>query len=53
MDTAKRIRLIRMIEKMDGNPKYSKKLGLRNQSVYKVPKDGGEQLSFGVSDIAS
>lgn len=51
MDTAKRIRLIRMIEKMDRNPRYNERLGLRNQSVCKLPKEN--EPSFDISDIAS
>ena len=33
MDTAKRMQLIRIIEKMEKNPEFSEKLGIKNKSV--------------------
>lgn len=39
MDTAKRMQLIRIIEKMDKNPKFSAKLGVQNKSVLKPVKE--------------
>ena len=39
MDTAKRIHLIRMIEKMEKNPEFSAKLGIQNRSVLKLAKE--------------
>ena len=39
MDTAKRMHLIRMIEKMDKNPEFSKKIGIRNKSEIKSEKE--------------
>lgn len=38
MDTAKRMRLIRMIEKMEKNPEFSEKIGIRNKSGMKTAK---------------
>ncbi len=35
MDTAKRMQLIRIIEKMKKNPEFSEKLGIKNKSVLK------------------
>ena len=34
MDTAQRIRLIRMIEKIEKNPEFSSKIGVRNTSEF-------------------
>lgn len=39
MDTAKRMQLIRIIEKMDKNPEFSEKLGVQNKSVLKPVKE--------------
>lgn len=39
MDTAKRMQLIRMIEKMEKNPEFSAKLGIQNKSVLKLEKE--------------
>ena len=39
MDTAKRMQLIRIIEKMEKNPEFSEKLGNRNMSVLKPVKE--------------
>ena len=39
MDTAKRMQLIRIIEKMEKNPEFSEKLGIRNKSVLKPVKE--------------
>ena len=33
MDTAQKIRLIRMIEKIEKNPEFSSKIGVRNTGV--------------------
>lgn len=35
MDTAKRMQLIRIIEKMEKNPEFSEKLRIKNKSVLK------------------
>ena len=34
MDTAQRIRLIRMTEKIEKNPEFSNKIGVRNTSEF-------------------
>ena len=34
MDTAQRIRIIRMIEKIEKNPEFSSKIGVRNTSEF-------------------
>ena len=39
MDVTKRMRLIRSIEKMEKNPEFSEKLGIRNKSVLKPVKE--------------
>lgn len=33
MDSAKRMQLIRIIEKIEKNPEFSEKLGIQNKSV--------------------
>ena len=43
MEAAQRIRLIRIIEKMEKNPEFSNKFGMKNTSEYlaeKEPKKG-------------
>lgn len=35
MDTVKRIQMIRMLGKMERNPKFSERLGVKNKSVFK------------------
>ena len=43
MEAAQRIRLIRIIEKMEKNPAFNNKLGIKNTSEYlaeKEPKKG-------------
>lgn len=39
MDTAKRIQLLRIIEKMEKNLEFSEKLGMQNKSVLKPIKE--------------
>ena len=39
MEVAQRIRLIRIIEKMEKNPAFSNKLGIKNTSEYLAEKD--------------
>lgn len=39
MDTARRIQLIRIIEKMEKNPEFSEKIGVRNKSEMKSEKE--------------
>ena len=39
MEAAQRIRLIRIIEKMEKNPAFSNKLGIKNTSEYLPEKE--------------
>ena len=39
MNVAQRIRLIRIIEKMEKNPAFSNKLGIKNTSEYLAEKE--------------
>lgn len=39
MEAAQRIRLIRIIEKMEKNPMFSNKLGIKNTSEYLAEKE--------------
>ena len=39
MEVAQRIRLIRIIEKMEKNPAFSNKLGIKNTSEYLAEKE--------------
>lgn len=39
MDTAKRMQLIRIIERMEKNLEFSEKLGIQNKSVLKSTKE--------------
>lgn len=39
MDTVKRMQLIRVIEKIEKNPEFSEKMGIRNKSVLKPEKE--------------
>ena len=39
MEAAQRIRLIRIIEKMEKNPAFSNKLGIKNTSEYLSEKE--------------
>ena len=39
MEAAQRIRLIRIIEKMEKNPTFSNKLGIKNISEYLAEKE--------------
>lgn len=36
MDAIKRIQMIRMLGKIEKNPKFSEKLGIKNKSVFKA-----------------
>lgn len=42
MDTAKRIQMIRILGKIEENPKFSEKLGIKNKSVFKAVSQKGE-----------
>ena len=37
MDTAQRMRLVRIIEKMDNNKDFSRRIGIKNVSKLKKP----------------
>ena len=39
MEVTQRIRLIRIIEKMEKNPAFSNKLGIKNASEYSAEKE--------------
>ena len=39
MDITKRMQLIKIIEKMEKNTEFSKKLGMQNKSVMKLVKE--------------
>lgn len=39
MNTAKRIHLIRILEKMEKNPEFSEKLGIKDKSQFKFEKE--------------
>ncbi len=41
MDTEKRIRLIRILGKIESNPGFSEKLGIRDKSEFKTGKPEG------------
>lgn len=44
MNVAERMRLIRMVEKMNDNKKFSQKLGIRNVSLFKESKHKNRDL---------
>lgn len=49
MEAAQRIRLIRIIEKMEKNPEFCNKFGIKNTSEYiaeKEPKKAYIRMSF-------
>ena len=39
LDTAKRLQLIRVMEKIEKNPEFSDRLGVKNKSEFKSEKD--------------
>ena len=39
MDIRKRMQLIRMMEKMEKNPQFSKKIGIRDKSYIRLEKE--------------
>lgn len=39
MDAEKRMQLVRVIEKMEKNPEFSEKLGMKNKSIWKPEKE--------------
>ena len=44
MDTAQKIRLIRMIEKIEKNPEFSSKIGVRNTSEFISSKQSKKSM---------
>ena len=38
MDTAQRMRLVRIIEKIDKNKDFSRRIGIKNVSTFKKPE---------------
>ena len=53
MEAAQRIRLIRIIEKMEKNPTFSNKLGIKNTSEYLAEKEQKNErhMSEGVKNV--
>ncbi len=47
MNTAQRIRMIRIITKIDNNPNFSKKIGVRNTSTFKPEKNNSKKVTAG------
>ncbi len=41
MDAVKRIQMIRMLGKIEKDPKFSEKLGIKNKSVFKTAGQKG------------
>ena len=39
MDVRKRMQMIRMMEKMEKNPQFSKKIGIRDKSYFRLEKE--------------
>lgn len=44
MDAAGRLRIVRMIEKMNANKDFAKKIGLRDVSVFREPENKNNRL---------
>ena len=47
MNTAQRIRMIRIITKIDNNPDFSKKIGVKNTSTFKPEKNNSKKVAAG------
>lgn len=47
MNTAQRLHLIRIITKIDNNPDFSKKIGVRNTSKFKTEKPITKKVTVG------
>jgi hypothetical protein len=47
MNTAQRIRMIRIITKIDNNPDFSKKIGVKNTSIFKPEKNNSKKVTAG------
>ena len=47
MNTAQRLHLIRIITKIDNNPDFSKKIGVKNTSTFKPEKKNSKKVAAG------
>ncbi len=47
MNTAQRLHLIRIITKIDNNPDFSKKIGVKNTSTFKPEKKNSKKVTAG------
>ena len=47
MNTAQRIRMIRIITKIDNNSDFSKKIGVKNTSTFKPEKNNSKKVTAG------
>ena len=47
MNTAQRLHLIRIITKIDNNPDFSKKIGVKNTSTFKPEKNNSKKVAAG------
>ncbi len=47
MNTAQRLHLIRIITKIDNNPNFSKKIGVKNTSTFKPEKKNSKKVTAG------
>ena len=48
MEVTQRIRLIRIIEKMEKNPAFSNKLGIKNASEYSAEKEQKNVMGYDI-----
>ena len=47
MNTAQRLHLIRIITRIDNNPDFSKKIGVKNTSIFKPEKNNSKKVADG------
>ena len=47
MNTAQRLHIIRIITKIDNNPDFSKKIGVKNTSTFKPEKNNSKKVAAG------
>ena len=47
MNTAQRLHMIRIITKIDNNPDFSKKIGVKNTSTFKPEKNNSRKVTVG------
>ena len=47
MNTAQRLYMIRIITKIDNNPDFSKKIGVKNTSTFKSEKNNSKKVTAG------